>query len=308
MSAKQTPLWHFWQPRYWFHWLGLGILRLIVCLPQRARMAIGSGLGSLAYRLVGSRRKIALRNIELCFPDLSPAEQQALTRKHFQSLGKMTIEMAMGWWISDDEVERLTTLEGHEHVLAALDKGQGVLMLGGHFAGTEVCGRYMKKRFPPMAAMYRPNNNALMDEFMRRSRAQSVPELITKSGIRNLLRALKNNTPVWYAPDQAYVGKNAVLVDFCGEPGMTNPATSQLLKSSGAVLIPFFPMRLADDSGYHIIYGAPVENIPTDDVEADTALVNRVLEEHIRRVPEQYYWVHKRFKGRPAPYPDPYKD
>jgi len=269
-------------------------------------MAIGGWIGALAYRVVASRRKIAQRNIELCFPDLSAEEQEALTRKHFKSLGKMAIEMAMGWWISDKEVEDLTTIEGQEHILEAFAEGKGVLMLSGHFAGSEIGGRFVKQHVPPMAAMYRPNNNPLVDELMRRSRLQSVPQLITKSGIRELLRALKKQVPVWYAPDQAYIGKNALLADFCGEPGMTNPATSQLLKSGNAVLIPFFPMRREDDSGYHMIFAPPVENIPTEDVQADTELVNKVLEEHIRRVPEQYYWVHKRFKGRPEPYPDPY--
>jgi len=306
MSNEQTPLWHFWQPRFWPLWLGLGLLRLIVLLPQRARMKVGSFVGGLAYRVAGSRVQVAHRNIELCFPELSPEEQNDLTRRHFQSLGKMAVEMAMGWWLSDAAIERLVTIEGEENLEQPVKDGQGILMLAGHFAGTEICGRYMKDRLPPMAAMYRPNNSPLMDEFMRRSRAQSVPQLITKNSIRELLKALKNGTPVWYAPDQAYVGKNAVLVDFCGEPGMTNPATSQLLKSGKAVLIPFFPMRNADDSGYHIIYEPPVENIPTDDIEADTALVNKALESHIRRVPEQYYWVHKRFKGRPEPYPNPY--
>jgi len=307
MSNEPTPLWHFWQPRYWFHWIGLGVLRLIVMLPQKARMAIGGGIGALGYSLVGSRRRIAQRNIELCFPEMPPEEQKNLTREHFRSLGKQTVEMAMSWWISDEEVESLITLEGTEHLMQLVADGEPVLMLAGHFAGTELGGRYMKPRLPPMAAMYRTNNNPLMNEIMRRSRSQSVPELITKDSVRSLLKALKNKTPVWYAPDQAYVGKAAILVPFCGEPAMTNPATSQLLKASKAKLVPFFPMRLADDSGYHIIFKPAVTGIPTDNIEADAELVNKALEEHIRQVPEQYYWVHKRFKGRPPPYPDPYK-
>jgi Kdo2-lipid IVA lauroyltransferase/acyltransferase len=154
--------------------------------------------------------------------------------------------------------------------------------------------------------MYRPNKNPLLNAFMWRSRSKSIRELITKDSVRQLLRALKNGSPVWYAPDQAYTGKNSVLADFCGVPAMCNPATTQLLKTSRATLVPFLPSRLADDSGYKITFLPIVDTLPTADVVADTTAINAILEQHIRNYPEQYYWVHRRFKGRPAPLPDAY--
>jgi KDO2-lipid IV(A) lauroyltransferase len=279
---------------------------MVVFLPQKQRMAVGALLGRLSHKLAGKRAFVAQRNIELCFPDLSPDEQRALTRKHFESLGKMAVEMGMSWWMSDAELKKIFVLEGQENIDEALSRDKGVLMLCGHFAGVELSGRRIVDILPPMAAMYRPNNNPLLNTFMWRSRSKSIPELITKNSVRQLLRALKNKKPVWYAPDQAYTGKNSVLADFCGVPAMCNPATSQLLKTSGATLVPFLPSRLADDSGYKVIFLPMVETLPTDDVVADTNAINRILEKHIREYPEQYYWVHRRFKARPAPLADAY--
>ncbi len=306
MDANPQPLSQFLHPRYWPLWLGLGLLRVIVLLPQRWRMKVGALLGKLGYKLAGTRTFIAQRNIELCFPDLTQAEHEALTHKHFESLGKMAVEMGMGWWTSDAEIQKLFVVEGAEHLDAALAQDSGILLLCGHFAGVELSGRYMVDKLPPMAAMYRPNNNPLLNAFMWNSRSQSIPELITKDSVRQLLRALRNKKPVWYAPDQAYTGKNAILADFCGVPAMCNPATSQLLKTSGAVLLPFLPSRLPDDSGYKITFLPVVDTLPSEDPVADTETVNQILEHHIRNVPEQYYWVHRRFKGRPESLPDAY--
>jgi len=306
MIETPIPLRRFLHPRFWLLWLGLGVLRIIILLPQKQRMAVGALLGKLGYKVAGKRTFIAQRNIELCFPELSPAEQRALTHKHFESLGKMVVEMAMSWWLSDADIKKLFVFQGKEHVDEALLRDKGILMLCGHFSGVELGGRFIVDIMPPMAAMYRPNDNPLINAFMWRSRAKSIPELITKNGVRQLLRALKNKKPVWYAPDQAYTGKNSVVADFCGIPAMCTPATSQLLKTSGATLLPFLPSRLPDDSGYKVTFLPIVDTLPTDDIVVDTTIVNSIIEKHIRDYPEQYYWVHRRFKGRPAPLTDAY--
>ena len=306
MNEAPQSLWHFWQPRYWPLWLGLGLLRIIVLFPQKMRMKMGALLGKITYLVAGERTFVAQRNIELCFPDLSPEEQLALTHKHFESLGKLGIEMGMCWWISDKEAEELFVIEGMENLEEAMRRDKGILLLCGHFAGVELSGRHMKDKLPSMAAMYRPNKNPLLNAFMLRSRAASTDELITKDSVRQLLRAMRNKKAIWYAPDQAYTGKNAVLVDFCGVPAMCNPATTQLLKTGGASLLPFLPSRLADDSGYKVEFLPVIDSIPSDDSAADTAQINAVFERHIREFPEQYYWVHRRFKGRPSNLGDAY--
>lgn len=306
MNEASQPLWHFWQPRFWPLWAGLGLLRIIVLFPQKLRMKVGSLLGKLAYLLAGERAIVAQRNIELCFPNLSPVEQLMLTHKHFESLGKLAIEMGMGWWISDKEAEELFVIEGIENLKEAIRREKGILLLCGHFAGVELSGRALKNKLPQMAAMYRPNKNALLNAFMLRSRAASTEELITKDNVRQLLRALKQQKAVWYAPDQAYTGKNAVLVNFCGVPAMSNPATTQLVKASKASLLPFLPSRLPDDSGYKLQFLPIVDDIPSEDPVDDTIKINAVFERHIRNFPEQYYWVHRRFKGRPSNLGDAY--
>ena len=198
-------------------------------------------------------------------------------------------------------------LHGIEHLHAALQQGKGVLMLSGHFAAIEMSGRPLKALMPPMAAMYRPSNNPLIDQLMRRCRGQSTADLITKRGIRQLLKVLKENRPVWYAADQAYNRKGTVLVPFFGEPAATNTAVSQIARLSGAPVVPFFPARVDNGSSYKLEVLPALENFPSGDDAADAARLSEVLEVLIRKAPEQYYWVHRRFKGRPDGYPDPYK-
>ena len=306
MNANFIPLYHFWQPRYWPGWLVLGILRLIVLLPQPVRMACGRFLGRTAHKFLSSRRYIARRNLEICFPELDEQALTKLTRKNFESLGMGVIELGMAWWCSDRELNKLLTVEGIEHMHTALEKGKGVMMLSGHFATTEISGRALLPLLPPMAAMYRPSDNPMNDQIMRRCRGSSIHELITKDSIRRLLKLLKANHPVWYAADQAYNRKGMVLVPFFGEPATANTSISQLGKVSRAPIVPFFSQRLDNGKHYIVRFQAPLDNFPSGDMEADAIQVNRLLEEQIRKAPEQYYWVHRRFKGRPEGYPDLY--
>jgi KDO2-lipid IV(A) lauroyltransferase len=155
--------------------------------------------------------------------------------------------------------------------------------------------------------MYRPHRNRLLDEAFRRGRLRSASQVIAKDNVRGMIRCLKRNGVVWYAPDQSYRGKQSELVEFFGAPAMTNVATSQLAKLTGSAVVPYFPRRLADNAGYEMVFGPPLENFPGDDPVADTRRLNQLLEEHIRTCPEQYYWVHRKFKDRPEPYPDIYR-
>ncbi len=308
MTDGQTPLYKFLAPRFWPTWLGLGLLRLIVLLPQRIRMACGRGLGRLLRRAIGRRRLVVTRNLALCFPELDDAARAALEIRHFESLGMGLIELGMAWWCSSTYIRDNVELIGLEYVDAALAKGNGVLMWSGHFAMAELSGPALAPHVPPIAAMYRPSYNPLNDQIMRRIRGRSIPELISKTSVRGLLRALKDNRPVWYAADQAYNRKGTVLVPFFGEPASTNTAVTQIAKVSNTVIVPFLPLRHANGARYTLEFLPPLENFPGPDAETDAIRLNTLLEGMIRRAPEQYYWVHRRFKGRPEGYPDPYKD
>ena len=300
-----TPLWHFWQPRYWPFWLGLALLRVLVALPHPVRRVLGRGLGRIAYLVLPGRRAIADTNLRLCFPELSAAARADLLRRHFASLGMSVIELGMSWWAGDGEVRRLVRVEGIEHLQRATATGKGAIILSGHFGASEFAGRIMEGHRSQLAGLYRPNRNAMVDEFLRRGRSRTVAELIEKDNMRALIRRLSQGISVWYAPDQSYRRSYSVLVPFFGVPAMTNAALTHIARISGAPVVPFSSRRLPDGS-YVVSFEPALEDFPTGDLAADATRVNHLLETCIRRAPEEYYWIHRRFKKRPG-YEDPYR-
>ncbi|MDX1516423.1 MAG: lipid A biosynthesis acyltransferase, partial [Woeseiaceae bacterium] len=143
MPDDRKPLSSFWTPRYWPAWLGIAILRLICLLPHRLSLGIGRLIGRLAHRFAGSRRDIVRRNLELCFPDLSADDLDDLVRRHFEALGMSVIEMGLGRWATDDFHRRHATLEGREHLEAAVASGRGIILLSAHFTTLEIMGRVL---------------------------------------------------------------------------------------------------------------------------------------------------------------------
>ncbi len=307
MAAHRKPLSHYNAPRYWPTWLGLGLLRLVCLLPHKMALAVGRGIGALAFRIGGKRSAIVRRNIELCFPELSAAAQQALTRKHFASLGMMVIEMGLGRWASDKHLQSITWIHGLHHVTDTLQRGQGVILLCAHFTTLELCGRVLALNIPPFDAVFRKNRSDFVTEIQRTGRERSAEETIEKRDIKKMVRSLRAGRAVWYAPDQAYNRKGSEVIEFFGTPGMHTTATSTLARLGKAVAIPFFPIRL-DNGEYEMIIYPPLENFPSDDLVADTRQYLAVLEQHIRKSPEQYFWIHRKFKDLPDGYPDYYED
>ena len=305
-ETRQTPLYRFWQPRYWPLWLGLAVLRALVFLPYRAQLVIGRALGRLLFRLIPKRRHIAAVNLRLCFPELDEQERHAILGRLFESLGIGAFELGMAWWASDERVKRIVRIDGLENLQKPLREGRGVVLLSGHFSAQELTGRVIKMSVPDIAALYRPNRNAFVNELLIRGRSNTASRLIPKDAIRTMLRTLKQGLTVWYAPDQSYRRKYSALVPFFGEPAMTNAALTHIARISEAVVVPYFPRRLEDGSGYHVEILPALDQFPTNDPAGDALRVNRLLEERIRRAPDQYYWVHRRFKGRPPEFPDPY--
>jgi KDO2-lipid IV(A) lauroyltransferase len=307
-ATDYVPLYRFWKPRYWLLWTGLGILRLLVMLPFRIQWQIGRLFGRLMMVAVPKRRRIAEINLQLCFPKLEAAELRRLLRAHSESIGFSVFEVGLALWAGQGRIERLFNLEGLENLTTPLEQGQGVIVLSGHFPAIELVSRVAGKILPQSAAMYRPLKNPLIDQLLRRARSKSGSILIPKEGARQMIRLLRKGTPVWYAADQSYDRVNAELVPFFGEPAMTNASLTNIARISKVCVVPFYPRRHADSSGYTGEFLPALENFPTDDPAADAERVNRLLEEWIRKAPEQYYWVHRRFKNRPDPYPDPYQD
>jgi KDO2-lipid IV(A) lauroyltransferase len=294
----------FFRPKYWATWAGLGVLRTIELLPFPAQRRVGSALGRLIRHLPLAYVRIARRNIELCMPTLSPQAQAELLDRHCQSLGMALCETADTWWSSDERVHELAEVQGLEHLQAALDKGRGAIMIGGHFTTIEIATRILGT-VVPLNVVYRPTKNAVLSHTMFTSFSRHGKP-IAHDDIRSMIRALKNNEAVWYAPDQSYRNKGAAMVNFFGIPAATNTATSRLARISGAAVLTYFPERLPGNAGYRVVIGAALEDFPGPDAVYDAQRFNNLLEEHIRRVPEQYLWVHRRFKGLNAEYPDYY--
>ncbi len=285
----------------------MAALRLVCLLPHRAALAIGRSLGRIAERLAGGRRAIVRRNLELCFPELMPQERDALASRHFEALGMSLIEMGLGRWASDRLHLKIARLEGQEHLQQALDSGKGVILLSAHFTTLEISGRLLAMNCPPFDAVYRKSRSEFITELQRTGRERSADETIEKRDIKRMVRKLRQGRPVWYAPDQSYDRKGAAVIPFFGVPAMHTTATSTLARLGDAVTLPFFPRRLDDGSYVHTIL-PPLEGLPGEDAVEDTRKYVRVLEDHIRSCPEQYFWIHRKFKNLPEGYDDYYAD
>ena len=292
-------------PRYWFIWLGLGLLRLLALLPWRVQMALGAGLGNLLYILLKKRRQISCINLELAFPELTPCQRKQLNRQHFISLAQGFFEASLSWWGTDKMLTSLLQIEGEHYLSDALKKDEKILLLSAHFTSLELGGRLLTMYFPniPLHVVYRPHQNKLIESQVSKVRTQRYGKAIPKQQIREMIKSLKKGFPLWYAQDQSHRGKSSVVVPFFGIPTSTNSATSRFAALSGATVIPFFTVRLktkndSSHQGYLLRFLPPLDHFPGENVEQDTLRINQLIEAQVREFPEQYLWTHKRFKTK----------
>lgn len=295
------------RPHYWPTWLAIGTLKVLQPLPYPVLAVLGRGFGSLAARLPLSFVRIARTNIGICLPELTDQQRELLVKEHFKSLGVGIFETAISWWGSKRRVAKLSRLEGAEHLRAALERGRGAILLSAHFTTLEIGARVLCDGHPgSVNIMYRPTGNAVLERFLARNRSLQAKRAIPRDDVRTLIASLKANEPVWYAPDQAYRKKGAQMVPFFGIPAATNTATSRLARMTGAAVLPYFQERLPGGKYRMVIYPM-LEDFPSDDPIADARRFNTLIEVQVRRVPEQYLWIHRRFKGLTPDYPDYYK-
>ncbi len=304
-STTSTPLSRFLGPRYWPVWLGLALIRVVMLLPFPAILGCGRAVGRLAYLVSRREKHIARVNIALCLPELGPDAREQLVRRHFEALGCAVFETGLVWWESDERLNRWVRLEGTEHLARAHEAGKGAILLSAHFTCLEMGARALTMH-TPTSIMYMVPRNPLIAELARRSRGRHAVRAIASDQVRDILRSLGENLTVWYAPDQRYTEKMSAIVPFFGQPAATNIATSRLARISGARVLPYFPERLADGSGYVMRIGAPLEDFPSDDPVADALRFHALIEAHVRRSPEQYLWTYKRLK-LPGPQGDVYR-
>ncbi len=297
-STRDLNYSHYLHPRWWPTWLGIGAMWLVAHLPLNMLWAMGRVTGELAWRLIPKRRRITETNISLCFPELSAAEQQALVRKSFHSNGIGLMEIALAWFRDPASLMNITEIHGLDHLAAAREKTGGVLLLGGHYSTLDI-GGCLVTQVIDSDVMQRDHNNPLMNAVMTRARQRHYDAVLDSKDLRGLLRRLKTKHTVWYATDQDYGRKGIVFASFFGILAGTITATSRIAERSGCAVVPFSHFRREDKPGYDIYFHPALEGIPSGDDLADATLFNRTIEQEIRRQPDQYLWMHRRFKTRP---------
>lgn len=296
----------YWHPRFWPMWINLGILRTIALFPYRSQILLGSVFGKIIQILSPKRQRVVDINLQLCFPEKSVAERNKIKNASFQNLGIALLEMSMCWWWSEDRLRSLVEIRGREHIEAVLDSGRGVILLTGHFTSLEIGGRLFTLSMP-LQAMYRTQKNRLFDSYLYTRRKSYLENAISRKNTRQMIRGIKKLIPTWYAPDQNFPNEKNVFVPFMGVQTATISAGSRIAQSSGGAMLPFYPERKKDGSGYIIWIEPPLADFPSGDDVRDATAINASIEKFVRQNPEQYLWAHKRFKtrppGEPAIYP-----
>lgn len=279
-------------------WISVGFLWLLHWLPLPLQAAIGNALGWLLSRFPGRRRRIAATNLALCFPDTPEPIRQRWLRQTYQASVRALLEHGVLWWASEARQRRLIQIENPEAALG--DGKRPVIWLAPHFVGLDMGGVLLAMNHQ-IATMYAPSKNPVSDKMMLHGRSRfASPVLISKnSGIKPILKALKNGQPLYYLPDQDHGRHNAVFVPFFGVPAATVSALPRLAKLTNAQIIPVITTQLPGGHGYRVRFYPPWDNYPSGNLEADVARMNSFIEERVREMPEQYLWLHRRFKTRP---------
>ena len=289
----------YFLPKYWLTWVGVIILYTISWLPYKLQLFLGKLLGRLLYKIGSSRKKVAMKNLELCFPEMSQEELTRTLKKNFENTGIALFETGMGWWWPDWRVKRKIKVIGLEHLEKARREDKGVLLLTMHYLSVEINCRGIGMGHP-MVVFYRPHNNQLMEFFQFRGRGRSNKYMLGKRDVKGLIKALRQKEVCVYLPDQDYGRNRSLFVPFFAvSDAATTTGTLIFARQKNIQNHILIPTRNDDGSGYTLEIKPMMEDFPTDDDEADLIRINQELEKAIMFKPEQYMWLHRRFKTRP---------
>ncbi|OCG72434.1 lipid A biosynthesis lauroyl acyltransferase [Gilliamella sp. Occ3-1] len=285
-------------PRYWLTWFGIGILYLIVLLPYPIIFQLGKGLGLLSMKLIGKRKETARQNLKLCFPEKIQSERDQMLRENFISTGLAIFETGMAWFWSDKRLAKKVSIVDDFHITKVQQSGQGVLLIGIHFLTLELGARILGMNHPGVG-VYRPNDNPVMDYVQLKGRLKSNKYMLDRHNTKGMIRALKDGELLWYAPDHDYGPKNSVFAPlFSVKKAATTVGTRILVKLAQPTIIPFTPKR--EKNGCYTVYvTSELEGYPIDDDVLAATFMNKAIEQEILKAPEQYMWLHRRFKTRP---------
>ena len=299
---------HFLAPKYWPTWIGLFFIWLLSRLPFVWQLKFGAALGTLLYYAIPSRRRVCLINLGIAFPDKTEAERQQLCQQVYHNIGYTISEMASLWFGSIHSFSERFTIEGLDNLTTHTDSGRGVILLQAHFSTLEFCGAWLATKIKVFTVYDNPKN-PLYAALLRNRRERYIKQTIDNRDIRSMIKNLKKGEIVWYSPDQSTKKSDgAIETFFFNHPVLTTPGTSRMARMTGAAIIPYLAVRTKPLGHYKLIIYPALEDIPTKNAIADTQAVNHLFESHIKQYPEQYFWVHKRFKRPSEQHPDPYHD
>lgn len=241
-----------------------------------------------------SRRHITAVNIRICFPELSSEEQHQRIKEVFKNNGIGLIETGWAYWKSERFFRSITEFRNFDLLDQQLEKGNGVILMGWHFSCLDLAGLLFSLHGKPCSTLYRKHDNPMLEWFFTGGRTRfSHP--VERQKTRQMLRAMRNNHCIWYAPDQDLGRKGTMFIPFFGHPAATTIATTKMHSLNDSPLVKLDCWRKPDNSGY-ILECSEVEGFPSGSEEQDTILINKAIEQGIRKAPSQYMWVHKRFK------------
>ncbi|KLV07194.1 lipid A biosynthesis lauroyl acyltransferase [Photobacterium aquae] len=286
-------------PRYWGALALVSMMYLLSWLPYFIQFRLGQGLGRLAMHFMKKRKAVIERNLELCFPDLSPDERAEMVKKNIDNTGLAVFETAMAWFWPDIRVQRHVTVEGIEHIHKLQVQGKGVLLVAIHSMNLELGARAFGMRTPGVG-VYRPNTNPCYDYFQFKGRVRSNKYMVDRKDVKGMLHALRHGELLWYAPDHDYgLRRSSFAPLFAVEKACTTTGTSLLVDASDCAVVPFAMVRQSDSGKYTLKVYPPLDAFPHHDPDAAAAYVNKAIERSIMEAPEQYMWLHRRFKTRP---------
>jgi len=277
---------------------GVFILWLLHFLPFRVLVWIGTTLGSLLYLIAAERRRVGAINLKLCFPDLSDEARKKLLREHFRMFSRGLIERTILWWSSAEYISSLIRVEGVEHFEAVKDKPS--ILLTPHFVGMDVGGQWIAQHTDTVC-MYANQKNRYLTELLLKKRARFRNQRLysRQQGLRPILKGMRAGMPFIYPPDQDQGVKDGAFIPFFGVPAATMTSVARIAQMAGAKVVPSITRLLPGGAGYVLTFYPAWENYPSGDEIADTRRVNEFIEDRVREMPEQYFWLHKRFKTRP---------
>lgn len=282
-------------------------LWLLHFLPLPALVSLGKALGLVLYTFGRRRRKIVSVNLAWCFPELDAAAQRRLAREHFKALGRSIIERSLLWWSSPQRLSRLINVEGDEKIRALREAGRPIILLAPHFVGLDAGGVGIAMRFDSVS-IYAEQTNPVFNDLLFRGRKRFGDQLLLsrQEGVRATVKAMKAGRPLYYLPDLNAKRRDSIFVPFFGHLAATITGLSRLSRAAGAAVVPCVTRMLPGGQGYRVEVGDAWTDFPSEDVDADTRRMNAWIESAVRTMPEQYYWVHRRFKTRPEGEERPY--